>query len=79
MKTFKKSDFPVEGVRRFLEPGPIALVSSMWKGAPNIMTTGWHAVMEFTPSLVGCIIPCVDARQRIPRPPRFVTRVATPR
>jgi flavin reductase (DIM6/NTAB) family NADH-FMN oxidoreductase RutF len=56
MKTFKKSDFPVEDVRRFLEPGPIVLVSSMWKGVPNIMTMGWHTVMEFTPSLVGCII-----------------------
>jgi flavin reductase (DIM6/NTAB) family NADH-FMN oxidoreductase RutF len=32
------------------------LVSSAWKGKPNIMTMGWHTVMEFTPSLVGCII-----------------------
>jgi hypothetical protein len=22
----------------------------------NIMTMGWHTVMEFTPSLVGCVI-----------------------
>jgi flavin reductase (DIM6/NTAB) family NADH-FMN oxidoreductase RutF len=31
-------------------------VSSAWKGERNIMTMGWHTVMEFTPSLVGCII-----------------------
>jgi flavin reductase (DIM6/NTAB) family NADH-FMN oxidoreductase RutF len=52
----KKNDFPVSQVRRYLEPGPIVLVSSKWKGKTNIMTMGWHTVMEFTPSLVGCII-----------------------
>lgn len=52
----KKRDFPVSQVRRYLEPGPIVLVSSKWKGRTNIMTLGWHTVMEFTPSLVGCVI-----------------------
>jgi flavin reductase (DIM6/NTAB) family NADH-FMN oxidoreductase RutF len=56
MPTYKKSDFPVANVRRFLEPGPIVLVSSAYKGETNIMTMGWHMVMEFTPSLVGCLI-----------------------
>lgn len=51
-----KVDFPVSQVRRYLEPGPIVLVSSQWQGETNIMTMGWHTVMEFTPSLVGCII-----------------------
>lgn len=52
----RKERFPVEKVRRYLEPGPIVLVSSAWKGERNIMTMGWHTVMEFSPSLVGCII-----------------------
>jgi flavin reductase (DIM6/NTAB) family NADH-FMN oxidoreductase RutF len=52
----KKRDFPVSNVRRYLEPGPIVLVSSAWRGKTNIMTMGWHTVMEFTPSLVGCMI-----------------------
>jgi flavin reductase (DIM6/NTAB) family NADH-FMN oxidoreductase RutF len=56
MKTYKKRDFPVSDIRRFLEPGPIVLVSSAHKGERNIMTMGWHTVMEFTPSLVGCMI-----------------------
>lgn len=43
-------------IRKFLEPGPIVLVSSRWKNKTNIMTMGWHTVMEFSPSLVGCII-----------------------
>jgi flavin reductase (DIM6/NTAB) family NADH-FMN oxidoreductase RutF len=51
-----KMDFPVSQIRRYLEPGPIVLVSSAWKGKTDIMTMGWHTVMEFTPSLVGCVI-----------------------
>ena len=56
MKTYKKHDFPVADIRRFLEPGPVVLVSSAHKGERNIMTMGWHMVMEFTPALVGCLI-----------------------
>ncbi|HEX7089161.1 MAG TPA: flavin reductase family protein [Longimicrobiales bacterium] len=55
-RSTRKRDFPVSQVRRYLEPGPIVLVSSRWKGRTNIMTLGWHTVMEFTPSLVGCVI-----------------------
>ncbi|MDB5490229.1 MAG: Flavoredoxin [Micavibrio sp.] len=51
-----KRDFPVEHIRRYLEPGPVVLVSSQWRGKTNIMTMGWHTVMEFTPSLIGCVI-----------------------
>jgi flavin reductase (DIM6/NTAB) family NADH-FMN oxidoreductase RutF len=51
-----KLDFPIGNIRRYLEPGPIVLVSSAWHGEKNIMTMGWHTVMEFTPSLVGCVI-----------------------
>jgi flavin reductase (DIM6/NTAB) family NADH-FMN oxidoreductase RutF len=56
MKHSAKRDFPVEDVRQLLEPGPIVLVSSAHKGETNIMTMGWHTVMEFSPSLIGCII-----------------------
>jgi len=54
--TAAKKDFPVDKVRRYLEPGPIVLVSSRWRNKTNIMTMGWHTVMEFTPSLIGCDI-----------------------
>jgi flavin reductase (DIM6/NTAB) family NADH-FMN oxidoreductase RutF len=56
MKGYAKRAFPVADVRRFLEPGPIVLVSSAWKGETNVMTMGWYMPMEFQPSLVGCII-----------------------
>ncbi|KGO95019.1 flavin reductase family protein [Flavobacterium subsaxonicum] len=56
MKKYNKKDFPVSEIRRFLEPGPIVLVSSKYKEETNIMTMGWHTVLEFTPSLIGCMI-----------------------
>ena len=52
----RKRDFPVDDVRRFLEPGPIVLVSSAWQEKTNIMTMGWHMVMGEEPSLVGCFM-----------------------
>jgi flavin reductase (DIM6/NTAB) family NADH-FMN oxidoreductase RutF len=55
-KHIKKNDFPVSQVRRYLEPGPIVLISSKWQAKTNIMTLGWHTVLEFSPSLVGCMI-----------------------
>jgi flavin reductase (DIM6/NTAB) family NADH-FMN oxidoreductase RutF len=56
MKSFKKKDYPLSEIRRHLERGPIVLVSSAWKGKTNIMTMGWHMMMEFTPALFGCYI-----------------------
>ena len=38
MKTYHKKAFPLSKIRRFLEPGPIVLVSSAWKKESNIMT-----------------------------------------
>jgi flavin reductase (DIM6/NTAB) family NADH-FMN oxidoreductase RutF len=56
MPRYTKKDFPVSEIRRFLEPGPIVLVSSACEDETNIMTMGWHMMMEFSPALVGCLI-----------------------
>ena len=56
MKQYDKRDFPVAEVRRFLEPCPVVLLSCAWQDERNIMTMGWHMVMEFEPSLIGCMI-----------------------
>ncbi len=60
MRRYRKRDLPVDKIRRFLEPGPIVLVSSAWKGEQDIMAMGWHMVMEFQPSLIGCFITPVN-------------------
>ncbi len=52
----KKVDLPVHRARAYLEPGPILLVTSCDGGERNVMTLGWHLVLEFSPSLVGCMI-----------------------
>lgn len=52
----KKKNLPLIEVRRYLEPGPLVLVSSAWDGKRNIMTMNWHTCMEFTPALFGCVI-----------------------
>jgi flavin reductase (DIM6/NTAB) family NADH-FMN oxidoreductase RutF len=54
--TYRKRTFPLTKIRRFLEPGPIVLVSSAHKGERNIMTLGWHMMLGFEPALVGCFI-----------------------
>lgn len=51
-----KQNWPLEDVRHWLEPGPVVLVSSHWQGKNNIMTLGWHTILEFSPSLVGLMI-----------------------
>src|ERR1700742_2656392 len=56
MKEYRKKDYPLSEIRRYLEPGPIVLVSSTWKGQFNIMTMGWHMMMQFSPALFGCYI-----------------------
>jgi len=65
VKKYRKRDFPAAEVRRFLEPGPIILVSSSWKGKQNIMTMGWHMVMETEPSLIGTYIGTEDYTRRM--------------
>jgi len=54
--SYKKRNFPLVEIRRFVEPGPIVLVSSSWKGESNIMTMGWHTMMSVEPALIGCYI-----------------------
>jgi len=56
MKRYKKRPFPVEESRHFLEPTPTVLVTSAYGEQQNIMTMGWYTIMEFVPSLIGCMI-----------------------
>ena len=56
MKKPTKRDFPLAQIRRYLEPGPIVLVTSRWKQRTNIMTMGWHMMLDFSPALFACYI-----------------------
>ena len=56
MRRYHKKSFPLTKIRRFIEPGPIVLISSAHRGERNIMTLGWHMMLGFEPALVGCYI-----------------------
>lgn len=48
--------FPLSQTFHLIEPGPVLLVSTAYKGQPNLMTMSWHMMMEFTPPRIGCIL-----------------------
>lgn len=51
-----KKNLPLSRVYRLLEPGPVVLVTTAYRGRANVMTMSWHTMMEFEPPLVGCVI-----------------------
>lgn len=56
MKPYEKQDYPLDQIRRFLEPGPIVLVSSAHQGERNLMTMGWHMMLGFAPARFACYL-----------------------
>ncbi len=49
-------EFPVSKVYRLIEPGPVLLVTTFHKGRANIMTIGFHMMVQHDPPFIGCII-----------------------
>jgi flavin reductase (DIM6/NTAB) family NADH-FMN oxidoreductase RutF len=50
-------ELPLAKVYQFIEPGPVALLTTQRPGhKPNVMTLSWHMMMEFEPPLIGCIV-----------------------
>ncbi|CAN7723718.1 flavin reductase family protein [Rhizobium sp. LjRoot258] len=41
---------------RLLEPGPIVLVTTSLDRTPNVMTMGFHMMIQHAPPLIGCVI-----------------------
>lgn len=41
---------------RLLSPGPVTLLTSQWRGQPNIMAVAWAAPLSLDPPLVGVAI-----------------------
>ena len=51
-----KRSYPLLKVYGLLEPGPVVLAATAWRGGANVVTMSWHAMLEFEPPLVGCVI-----------------------
>lgn len=52
----KKRAFPLSKVYQLLEPGPVVMVTTSYKGKANIMTMSWHMMIDFEPPILGCVI-----------------------
>ncbi len=51
-----KRSFPLAKVSTLIEPGPVLLISTAHRGERDVMTQSWHAMLEFEPPLIGCVI-----------------------
>ena len=49
-------DLPLSKVYQLLEPGPVVLLTTAYKGRANVMTMSWHMMIEFEPPLVACVV-----------------------
>jgi flavin reductase (DIM6/NTAB) family NADH-FMN oxidoreductase RutF len=47
---------PASKAYRLLEAGPIVLVTTAQDGRANVMTMGFHMVVQHDPPLIGCVI-----------------------
>jgi flavin reductase (DIM6/NTAB) family NADH-FMN oxidoreductase RutF len=41
---------------RMLAPGPVTLVTTIYRDQPNVMTAGWHLPLSLDPTLIGVAI-----------------------
>jgi flavin reductase (DIM6/NTAB) family NADH-FMN oxidoreductase RutF len=51
-----RKSLPLSKVYRLLEPGPVVMLTTARGGRFNIMAMSWHTMIEFEPTLVGCVI-----------------------
>jgi flavin reductase (DIM6/NTAB) family NADH-FMN oxidoreductase RutF len=49
-------EIPLSKVYRLLEPGPVVLVTTAYKGRANIMTMTYHMMLNHQPPLIACVI-----------------------
>jgi flavin reductase (DIM6/NTAB) family NADH-FMN oxidoreductase RutF len=51
-----KTSLPLSRVYRFIEPGPVVLVSTMRGKKMNVMTMSWHMMVDFEPPIIACVM-----------------------
>lgn len=51
------TDLPLARVYQFIEPGPVALLTTQRPGKkPNVMAMSWHMMLDFEPPLLACVV-----------------------
>lgn len=56
LKYNEMKNFPLNKVVRLLEPGPLVLVTTAYRGKSNIMTMGFHMMVQHDPPLIAFVI-----------------------
>jgi flavin reductase (DIM6/NTAB) family NADH-FMN oxidoreductase RutF len=51
-----KRSLPLPEVYALIEPGPVVLLTTAWRGESNVMPMSWHSMLEFEPPLIGCVV-----------------------
>lgn len=51
-----KRSFPLSRVYQLLEPGPVTMVTTSYKGRSNVMTLSWHMMIDFEPPIFACVV-----------------------
>jgi flavin reductase (DIM6/NTAB) family NADH-FMN oxidoreductase RutF len=51
-----KKSLGLSKVYQLLEPGPVVLLSTHWRGKTNIMAMSWLMPVEFEPPMLACIV-----------------------
>lgn len=51
-----KKEVPLSGCLRLLEPGPVTLLTSQYRGQPNIMAAAWVVPASHRPPLVAAAV-----------------------
>jgi len=49
-------EMPPEKAYRLLESGPVVMVATQSGRGPNVMTMGFHMMLQHDPPLIGCVI-----------------------
>jgi flavin reductase (DIM6/NTAB) family NADH-FMN oxidoreductase RutF len=49
-------EFPLSRTHFWIEPGPLILVTTAFKGRINVMAAGFHMMVQHAPPLIGCVI-----------------------
>jgi flavin reductase (DIM6/NTAB) family NADH-FMN oxidoreductase RutF len=63
---------------RLLAPGPLVLVSTMYRDHPNVMTAGWLLPLSFSPTHVGVAVqPSRLTHEFITRTDQFALNIPT--
>lgn len=51
-----KKPLPLSKVYQLIEPGPVLMVTTSYKGKDNVMSMSWHMMVDFEPPLIACVI-----------------------